>query len=116
MDPQHRLLLETAWQAVEHSGTAPSALADTKTGVFMGLSTQDYLGSDDGRAESRRDRGLRGDRDIGGRSEQAGSVIGWGCRARPSRSTRRAARRWWRSIRHARRCASGSATSRWPAA
>ena len=43
MDPQHRLLLETAWQAVEHSGTAPSALAGTKTGVFMGLSTQDYL-------------------------------------------------------------------------
>jgi acyl transferase domain-containing protein len=43
MDPQHRLLLETAWQAVEHSGTAPSALAGTKTGVFMGLTTQDYL-------------------------------------------------------------------------
>jgi acyl transferase domain-containing protein/NADPH:quinone reductase-like Zn-dependent oxidoreductase/acyl carrier protein len=44
IDPQHRLLLETAWQAVEHSGTAPSALANTKTGVFMGLGTHDYLG------------------------------------------------------------------------
>jgi acyl transferase domain-containing protein len=44
MDPQHRLLLETAWRAVEHSGTAPSALAGTRTGVFMGLSTHDYLG------------------------------------------------------------------------
>jgi acyl transferase domain-containing protein/NADPH:quinone reductase-like Zn-dependent oxidoreductase/acyl carrier protein len=44
MDPQHRLLLETAWRAVEHSGTAPSALADTNTGVFVGLSTHDYLG------------------------------------------------------------------------
>jgi acyl transferase domain-containing protein/NADPH:quinone reductase-like Zn-dependent oxidoreductase/acyl carrier protein len=44
MDPQHRLLLETAWRAVEHSGTAPSALANTRTGVFMGLSTHDYLG------------------------------------------------------------------------
>jgi acyl transferase domain-containing protein len=44
MDPQHRLLLETAWQAVEHSGTAPTALANTETGVFMGLSTHDYLG------------------------------------------------------------------------
>ncbi|MGO9351827.1 MAG: type I polyketide synthase, partial [Mycobacterium sp.] len=43
MDPQHRLLLETAWQAVEHSGTAPSALANTKTGVFIGLGTHDYL-------------------------------------------------------------------------
>ncbi len=44
IDPQHRLLLETAWRAVEHSGTAPSALANTKTGVFMGLGTHDYLG------------------------------------------------------------------------
>lgn len=43
MDPQHRLLLETAWQAVEHSGTAPTALANTNTGVFIGLSTHDYL-------------------------------------------------------------------------
>jgi len=44
MDPQHRLLLETAWHAVEHSGTAPSALANTNTGVFVGLATHDYLG------------------------------------------------------------------------
>ncbi|MEX7474229.1 type I polyketide synthase, partial [Mycobacterium adipatum] len=44
MDPQHRLLLETSWRAVEHSGTAPTALANTQTGVFVGLSTHDYLG------------------------------------------------------------------------
>ncbi|HTI77927.1 MAG TPA: SDR family NAD(P)-dependent oxidoreductase, partial [Mycobacterium sp.] len=44
MDPQHRLLLETAWRAVEHSGTAPSDLANTNTGVFVGLATHDYLG------------------------------------------------------------------------
>jgi acyl transferase domain-containing protein len=44
MDPQHRLLLETAWRAVEHSGTAPTDLANTNTGVFVGLSTHDYLG------------------------------------------------------------------------
>ncbi|MCV7223754.1 type I polyketide synthase [Mycolicibacterium elephantis] len=43
IDPQHRLLLETAWQAVEHSGTAPSDLANTKTGVFVGIGTHDYL-------------------------------------------------------------------------
>ena len=43
MDPQHRLLLETAWQALEHSGTAPMSLANTRTGVYMGLSTHDYL-------------------------------------------------------------------------
>ncbi|OSC24982.1 polyketide synthase [Mycobacterium vulneris] len=44
MDPQHRILLETAWRAVEHSGTAPTALANTNTGVFVGMSTHDYLG------------------------------------------------------------------------
>ncbi|KLO40205.1 polyketide synthase [Mycobacterium nebraskense] len=44
MDPQHRILLETAWRAVEHSGTAPTALANTNTGVFVGLATHDYLG------------------------------------------------------------------------
>lgn len=44
MDPQHRILLETAWRAVEHSGTAPTALAGTNTGVFVGLATHDYLG------------------------------------------------------------------------
>ncbi len=44
IDPQHRMLLETAWRAVEHSGTAPSSLAGSRTGVFMGLGTHDYLG------------------------------------------------------------------------
>lgn len=44
LDPQHRLLLETAWRAVEHSGTAPTTLANTNTGVFVGLATHDYLG------------------------------------------------------------------------
>ena len=44
VDPQHRLLLETAWRAVEHSGTSPTSLSNTRTGVFVGLSTHDYLG------------------------------------------------------------------------
>lgn len=39
LDPQHRLLLETARRAVEHSGTAPTDLANTNTGVFIGIST-----------------------------------------------------------------------------
>ncbi len=43
IDPQHRLLLETAWSAVEHAGIAPTALANSRTGVFVGLATHDYL-------------------------------------------------------------------------
>ena len=42
IDPQHRLMLETAWEAVEHAGLAPSSLADSLTGVFAGLCHDDY--------------------------------------------------------------------------
>src|SRR5579862_2391001 len=42
MDPQHRLLLETAWEALEDSGIAPDGLTGSGTGIFLGLSTGDY--------------------------------------------------------------------------
>ncbi len=42
MDPQHRLLLEVAWQALEDAGIAPDSLNGRQAGVFVGLSTSDY--------------------------------------------------------------------------
>ncbi len=42
IDPQHRLLLETSWEAVEHAGLAPKSLAGSLTGVFVGLAHDDY--------------------------------------------------------------------------
>jgi acyl transferase domain-containing protein/acyl-CoA synthetase (AMP-forming)/AMP-acid ligase II/acyl carrier protein len=42
IDPQQRLLLEVAWAALEDAGIAPSKLAATNTGVFIGMSTHDY--------------------------------------------------------------------------
>jgi natural product biosynthesis luciferase-like monooxygenase protein len=42
LDPQQRLLLETAWHAFEDAGLDCSRLAGSETGVFVGISTQDY--------------------------------------------------------------------------
>jgi polyketide synthase 5 len=42
IDPQHRLLLETSWEAVEHAGLAPKSLAGSLTGVFFGVCHDDY--------------------------------------------------------------------------
>lgn len=42
MDPQHRLLLETSWEAMEHAGLTREAMADSPTGVFVGLTHGDY--------------------------------------------------------------------------
>ncbi|WP_208879664.1 type I polyketide synthase [Streptomyces armeniacus] len=41
-DPQQRLFLEVAWEALEHAGQPPSALAGTRTGVFLGMNSTDY--------------------------------------------------------------------------
>jgi acyl transferase domain-containing protein/NADPH:quinone reductase-like Zn-dependent oxidoreductase/SAM-dependent methyltransferase/acyl carrier protein len=44
VDPQHRLLLETTWEALEDAGLVPERLAGTTTGVFIGISRSDYEG------------------------------------------------------------------------
>jgi len=43
MDPQQRLLLELAWEAMEDAGVKASALKGTKSGVFIGISSFDYV-------------------------------------------------------------------------
>jgi acyl transferase domain-containing protein/acyl carrier protein len=42
IDPQHRLLLEVVWEALEHAGIAPDSLAGSSTGVFVGIGQDDY--------------------------------------------------------------------------
>lgn len=42
LDPQQRLLLEVTWETLEHAGQSADRLADSQTGVFVGISNNDY--------------------------------------------------------------------------
>jgi acyl transferase domain-containing protein/acyl carrier protein len=42
MDPQQRLVLETAWRALEDAGLDPAGLSGSATGVFVGATARDY--------------------------------------------------------------------------
>jgi acyl transferase domain-containing protein/dTDP-4-dehydrorhamnose reductase len=42
MDPQQRLVLETIWEVMEDAGYRMSDLAETRTGLFVGVSNSDY--------------------------------------------------------------------------
>uniref|UniRef100_A0AAU1I806 Thioester reductase domain-containing protein n=1 Tax=Streptomyces sp. NBC_00180 TaxID=2903632 RepID=A0AAU1I806_9ACTN len=44
MDPQQRVLLETAWEAFEDAGIDPATLRGSRTAVFAGVIEQSYLG------------------------------------------------------------------------
>ena len=42
MDPQHRLVLELVWEALQDAGMPPSRLPREKTGVFVGIMSAEY--------------------------------------------------------------------------
>src|SRR6187402_1857802 len=44
VDPQHRLLLETAWEAIEDAGVVLDLERGTDLAVFVGISHNDYQG------------------------------------------------------------------------
>jgi phthiocerol/phenolphthiocerol synthesis type-I polyketide synthase D len=44
MDPQQRVMLEVAWEALEHAGIAQDQLAGTRAGVMMGVYYTEYQG------------------------------------------------------------------------
>ncbi|MCB0212928.1 MAG: polyketide synthase, partial [Anaerolineae bacterium] len=55
LDPQQRLLLEVSWEALEAAGIIPQTLFNSATGVFIGISHNDYeyLLANSGAAEGR---------------------------------------------------------------
>jgi acyl transferase domain-containing protein/NADPH:quinone reductase-like Zn-dependent oxidoreductase/acyl carrier protein len=42
MDPQQRILLEVAWEALEHAGIDPTSVRGSDAGVFAGIASLDY--------------------------------------------------------------------------
>jgi thioester reductase-like protein len=61
MDPQHRLMLEVATEALESAGLAPVGLRGSRVGVYVGICTGDYAwrqlrqGGEGGDADGRLD-------------------------------------------------------------
>ncbi|UNS99445.1 type I polyketide synthase [Streptomyces tubbatahanensis] len=43
VDPEHRLLSEVVWEAIEHAGIPAGRLSATPTGMFFGIYQKDYM-------------------------------------------------------------------------
>jgi acyl transferase domain-containing protein len=44
LDPQHRLVLEVCWEALEDADIDPTSLAGSRAGVFVAIANNDYAG------------------------------------------------------------------------
>ena len=67
MDPQQRVLLEVAWEALEDAMIAPASLRGTETGVFIGAVASEYPTRVDGQYRSVSPDGIDAQRRVGPR-------------------------------------------------
>ena len=114
LDPQQRMMLEVTWQALEDAGIDPERIRGSRTGVYSGISNDEYrmLVVDSAKPSEAASVPLRAQRHQPERHGRAGLVRAGADRARQRRSTPRARPRWWRSTTRWRICSRARPTWR----
>lgn len=92
MDPQQRMLLEVAWEALEHAGIPPDSLGGTRTAVMMGVYFNEYQSM---LAASPQNVDAYSGPEMHTASRWVASPTCWDYGVRRSRWTPPARRRWW---------------------
>ena len=117
LDPQHRLFLECAWEALEHAGYDTGALQGP-IGVFAGAGFSNYLVHNLYKNRPVMEASATSSRRSATTRTPCVTMVGYKLNLKgPAAPSRRSARpRWWACTWPARASSATRATWRWPAA